>query len=182
MNRLLLPAKKIICVGFFSFWATLAFAETTPCIDSADCQLGEVCVDEPRAAKGICKKSCSWPELNLEIDGTEDYVDSEGSPYRRYTLKAINWRSLPAHIFEAAPDLPACGDNPNASRSWTYVLDHATGNILKLFCDLHSTQELDGVWFSVPVGTQPPRQVKINVNDRRTGHLYCSNVVRIQTE
>ena len=159
-------------------WSLEITAAETPCVDCADCQLGEICVDEPSTAQRICRKPCSWPELRLEMDSTED-VNTDDSPIRRYRLKITNWRMLPDYLFEVALDLPPCGANMDASRSWVSIYNSTTGDMLNLFCDFRSTESLMDLWFVFPVSEEPPRIVQIKIDDRRTGNVYCSSKVRI---
>ncbi len=161
-----------------------ATAEPTACIDASDCQMGETCEDTPGGdqvdAHGICVKRCSWPELRLESAGTEEY-SVEGQDFRRYKLAITNWRLLPEYLFETAPDLEPCGQNPNAARSWVSIYDATTDTRLYRFCGLPSTEVLGGsLWFGLPIDDPAPGAVHVRIDDRRNGLFYCSNDVPIE--
>lgn len=168
----------------------IAGAEPTTCIDVSDCQMGETCEDTPGGdqvdAHGICVKRCSWPELHVEAAGALDR-EVDGQQYRLYYLSIINWRLLPEYMFEKAPDLPPCGQNPNAARSWVTIYSVGENTELKTFCGLDTREELErgvlgedrGIWFATPLGATPATEVLVKINDRRNGGLYCSNRVLI---
>jgi hypothetical protein len=162
-------------------WSSILVAEVTPCMDSADCQPGEACVDKGSTG-AVCEKACSWPPLQLATDGTETRTDSNGVKYTIHRLTVTNWKDLPPALFEEAPDLPPCGSNNNASRSWLDVLDAGTDQELYGFCDLYSATQLMNLWFGVPTGTQPPPKVYVKLLDRRTKTVYCSKTITIQRE
>src|SRR5262245_14279309 len=61
------------------------------------------------------------PTPQLVLTGTEDYIDAFGTPFTRYNLCVNNWSAFPAELFKAAPDLPPCGLNTNASRTWVEI-------------------------------------------------------------
>ena len=120
-----------------------------------------------------------YPELptpQLSITGTEDYTGSDGNAYTRYRMTVANRADFPDELFAPAPDLPPCGLNSNASRTW---VDIYTGDDVRLygFCALSDSDGLDGIWFAVPRGQPPPDCVYITLNDRRCDQTYKSNCV-----
>ena len=107
--------------------------------------------------------------------GTEDY-EAGGQPWTRYSLRVDNWSSFPDDLFEAAPDLPPCGLNRNASRTWVDI--HAQGGArLYGFCALSSANDLKSLWFATPRNQAPPAGVYITLQDRRCNITYTSNSV-----
>ncbi len=155
--------------------------EGSACLDNSDCHLGEVCTDQGNAQQGTCVKPCSWPTLVLSISGTEAYTTDEGQ-FTSYKLRIANWKQLPDTLFQPAPDLPPCGQNANASRSWLDIFDGTTDQRIYGFCALSSAQMLgQETWFGVQLGAQPPTKVFVKLVDRRTGRLYCSNMADTAT-
>lgn len=104
-----------------------------------------------------------------------EYVTSAGKLVARYNYDVLNFADLPNAMFAAAPTLPACGTNPNASRSWVDLYDQA-GKRLNGFCALTKNSDLNGVWFSLPADAIPPSYVYIEITDRQTNTKYKSNL------
>lgn len=115
------------------------------------------------------------PTPQLVLAGTEDNIDAFGTPFTRYDLCVNNWSAFPAELFEAAPDLPACGLNPNASRTWVDI--YGDGQRIYGFCALGTPQDLTQIWFGLPRGQAPPASVYITLTDRRCGIVYRSNTI-----
>lgn len=118
------------------------------------------------------------PSPKLVFDGTED---NENGQFSRtiYWLSVENRADFPDEIFESAPDLPPCGKNANASRSWIEVRDSAN-NRLNAFCAIKSTTELNKLSFTLLKGKNPPKFVYLLMVDRRTGKKYSSNLAEIK--
>jgi hypothetical protein len=116
---------------------------------------------------------------NLVFKGTEAYT-ANGKQWIRYKLAISNKEIFPAELFAPAPDLPPCGSNTNASRTWVDIFNTATNQRLYGFCALSSPQDLDSLWFAVERGTSPPQQVYVVLTDRRTNTAYRSNSVTLR--
>jgi len=128
----------------------------------------------PRPRRPLCPAGLPAPEI--EITGTEDYVGGDGHPYTRYKIAVTNRAAYPDYLFAAAPDLPACGSNPNSSRTWVDIEDGG-GTRLYGFCALSRAADLADLWFAEPKGTKPPKCVSVILNDRRCKKLYKSKCV-----
>lgn len=115
----------------------------------------------------------------LVFKGTESYA-ANGKQWVRYKLAIANKASIPAELFAAAPDLPPCGLNPNASRTWVDIFNATTNQRLNGFCALTSPQNLDSLWFAIEKGTSPPQSVYVVLTDRRANTSYRSNSVSLQ--
>lgn len=116
------------------------------------------------------------PDPELTLTGWEEYVGSDGQDYIRYRLSVVNWPEFPDELFEAAPDLPPCGLNPNASRTWVDIYDQ-DGTRIYGFCALDEAEDLfDHLWFGILKGTTPPECVYITLTDRRCDNEYISNL------
>ena len=78
-------------------------------------------------------------------------------------------------MFAAAPGLPPCGNNTNASRTWVDFFDN-TGKRIYGFCALSKPDDLSKIWIAYEEGTIPPSYVYIELNDRQTNTKYKSNL------
>ncbi|MBI9019271.1 MAG: hypothetical protein JEZ07_18620 [Phycisphaerae bacterium] len=94
--------------------------------------------------------------------------------YDRYYLAVPNADVIPAELFTKAPDLPPAGLNQEASRTWVYIKDDS-GNQLAGYVAVYHPQDLNGLWFGVPEGTDPPQGVYIELHDRRCEMTYRSS-------
>lgn len=112
------------------------------------------------------------PDPVLEVTGREDTPSGE---FTRYYLSVTNWDAIPDALFEPAPDLPPCGSNTNASRTWVSIY-RQDDSYMYGFCNLDSPEDLTGIWFSVPKGQEPPEYVYITLWDRRYDITYTSNL------
>ncbi|MBD1869482.1 hypothetical protein H6F95_19705 [Cyanobacteria bacterium FACHB-471] len=119
--------------------------------------------------------SFTIPMPQLRVVRIENY-EAGGQPWTRYCLSVDNYAAFPADLFAASPDLPPCGLNRNASRTWVNI--HAEGGAtLYGFCALGSPSNLKDLWFARPRGQQPPASVYITLVDRRNNITYASNSV-----
>jgi hypothetical protein len=125
---------------------------------------------------GVVDDLLLLPSPTLVFTGTEDYTGSDGNLYTMYKLSITNSSAYPADLFAAAPDLPPCGSNPNASRTW---VDIFTGSAVRIygFCALTSPSDLNNLWFGLLKGTPPPPLVYVTLHDRLTDITYTSNQV-----
>ena len=118
----------------------------------------------------------SIPIPKLVLSGTESYT-AGGKQWVRYRLSIENWATFPAELFEPAPDLPPCGLNQNASRTWVEIYDAKGDKYIYGFCALSSPKALTSIWFAVEQGISPPNAVYVLLKDRRHGATYRSNEV-----
>lgn len=114
------------------------------------------------------------PNPILFFIGQEPY-QAAGKSYVRYKYGVFNAEAFPDAMFAAAPDLPPCGTNTRASRSWIDVFD-SSGKRLYGFCALGSNRDLGKIWFALEEGVIPPSYVYIEVNDRQAQTKYKSNL------
>ena len=115
------------------------------------------------------------PNPILYMTGSEVY-QAGGKTWVRHRYDVFNKDSYPAAMFAAAPSLPPCGTNTNASRSWVDFFDGRTNRRIYGFCALNSPQSLGSIWFATEEGTIPPSYVYIVINDRQTNTQYKSNL------
>jgi len=101
--------------------------------------------------------------------------ESGGKEFTRYRFSVHNRADFPDELFAAAPELPPCGTNKNASRTWLDIFDQR-GKRLNGFCALSKQGDLDGIWFALEKDVIPPSWVYIELSDRKTGSKYRSNL------
>ena len=116
----------------------------------------------------------SPPNPVLYLTGTEFYT-ANGQNFIRYRYDVFNKDLYPAAMFAAAPSLPPCGTNTNASRSWVDFYNQQ-GQRLYGFCALGNPSNLGQIWFALPEDQLPPSYVYIEINDRQTNTKYRSNL------
>ena len=118
------------------------------------------------------------PQLELVESGRE-YADYQGTKYVNYQFRVANWKKFPAELFAAAPDLPPCGQNPNASRTWTDTYDAEWG--IRLYGSCGAIEDFKGLYARVPVkkGDDPPKAVFLTLQDRKCSITYKSNTVEL---
>jgi hypothetical protein len=114
------------------------------------------------------------PKPILYLTGMEAYT-AGGKNWIRLRYDVLNKADYPADMFAAAPSLPPCGLNTNASRTWVDFFD-AAGHRLYGFCALSKPADLGKIWFAYEEGTIPPSYVYIELNDRQTNTKYKSNL------
>jgi hypothetical protein len=128
----------------------------------------------PAASDAAAKKSVqALPVPKLNFVGTETY-EANGFDFIRYKYEVANRGKFKKELFSASPDLPACGEIPNASRTWVDLYG-ADGKKLLWFCAFTTPDDLAHLWFAQTQGTEPPASVYIEMTDRRTGAHIRSN-------
>jgi hypothetical protein len=114
------------------------------------------------------------PTPVLRFLGTEAYT-ANGRNWVRYRFEVFNRDQYPDALFAAAPDLPPCGKNANAARSWVDFFA-ANGKRVYGFCALGTAANLGKIWFAVAEGEVPPSWVYIELWDRKTNIKLKSNL------
>ena len=105
----------------------------------------------------------------------QEYLTINGKQVTRYNFDVLNKGDFPDDLFAASPNLPPCGKNTQAARTWVDIYDQA-GHRLNGFCALGKSADLNGIWFSLETGVIPPSWVYIEMNDRKTNTKYKSNL------
>lgn len=117
-----------------------------------------------------CYSNLPAPQLTLEsttVDGS----------FVQFEFDVPNYTQFPAPMFAPAPNLPACGLNTSASRTWVDIYD-GNGNYLHGFCSFSSNSDLNLVWLRIPVD-QRPAEAYITLTDRQCNTTYTSNRVNL---
>lgn len=104
------------------------------------------------------------------------YYEQGGKQWTRYNLMVTNWDVYPNELFAASPNLPPCGQNTKAARTWVEITD-SSGKRLYGFCALGTNNDLTKLWFALETDIVPPSWVYVILNDRLTGRTYKSNLV-----
>ena len=105
----------------------------------------------------------------------QEYYEAGGKKLTRYIFEVVNKDKYPAELFVAAPELPPCGVNKNASRSWVDVYT-MNGKRLYGFCAFTKPDDLSKIWFALDQDEVPPSWVYIEINDRKENKKYKSNL------
>ena len=105
----------------------------------------------------------------------QEYVEAEGKKLIRYHFEIANRDRYPAELFTAAPDLPPCGQNAKASRTWVDIYTQP-GKRLYGFCAFTKPDDLSHIWFALDYEEVPPSYVYVELQDRKTNTKYKSNL------
>ena len=105
----------------------------------------------------------------------QEFYEAGGKQFIRYRYDVLNKDAYPNELFAAAPDLPPCGQNTKAARTWVDFYD-LTGKRLYGFCSLGKPADLGTIWFALESNVLPPSYVYIELNDRKTPTKYKSNL------
>jgi hypothetical protein len=104
-----------------------------------------------------------------------EYVQINGKQMIRYTYDVLNKDQFPDDMFAKSPNLPACGANTQAARTWVDIYNQ-TGTRLNGFCALGKSADLGKIWFAMEETVIPPSYIYIELNDRKTNTKYKSNL------
>lgn len=105
----------------------------------------------------------------------QEFYQTGGKGYLRYKYSVDNASAYPDSMFAASPNLPPCGTNTKASRTWVDMYDQR-GKRLYGFCSLGKSADLNQLWFALEDGVVPPSWVYIELTDRMTNTKYKSNL------
>ena len=114
------------------------------------------------------------PNPMLYFLGAE-YVTINGKQFTRYHYDVLNKDQYPDNMFAASPNLPPCGANTKAARTWVDIYNQA-GKRLNGFCALGKSADLGTIWFALETDVIPPSYVYIELNDRQTNTKFKSNL------
>ena len=126
------------------------------------------------ANQSHAQTEASVPNPVLYLLGQESF-SKDGRTFIRYRYDVSNSDAYPDAMFAAAPNLPPCGANTKASRTWVEMFDQS-GHRLNGFCALAKSSNLSSIWFALEEGVVPPSWIYIELNDRQTGTKYKSNL------
>ncbi len=98
-----------------------------------------------------------------------------GKQMTRYHFDVFNKNEYPKDFFAASPNLPPCGTNTKAARTWVDIYDQS-GKRLNGFCALGKLSDLSTIYFALDRDALPPSWVYIELTDRQTNTKYKSNL------
>lgn len=119
-------------------------------------------------------KPTALPNPVLFFTGQEP-VTIDGKQMIRYNYAVDNFASYPDELFSAAPDLPPCGKNTKAARTWVDIYDQS-GKRLNGFCAFAKARDLNKIWFALEQSVTPPSWIYIELTDRKSNTKYKSNL------
>jgi hypothetical protein len=128
----------------------------------------------PLATERVSTAPPPLPNPVLVFMGSEPY-EANGKQWTRYNYAVFNKEVYPNEMFAAAPNLPPCGNNTKASRTWVDVYEQS-GKRLYGFCALGKSESLGKLWFAIERDALPPSWIYIEMNDRQTNTKYKSNL------
>jgi hypothetical protein len=105
----------------------------------------------------------------------QEFYEANGKQWARYRYEVANRADYPNELFAAAPDLPPCGNNTQAARTWVDLYEQ-NGKRLYGFCALGSQDELGKIWFALESDVIPPSWIYVEMTDRKTNSKYKSNL------
>lgn len=121
------------------------------------------------------RPSLAKPQITVR---PEEEYEVGSKRWQRYTVSVTNTNAFPDELFAPAPDLPPCGNNTSAARTWVNI--HASdGRYLYGFCALGKADDLRRLWFAVEAGQAPPPAVYVVLNDRRFNISAASDHVAV---
>jgi hypothetical protein len=135
--------------------------------------LGVVTLILVLAAQGVASAP-ALPNPILYFLGAQ-YLTISGKQVIRYNYDVANKDVYPDDMFAASPNLPPCGSNTKAARTWVDLYDQ-NGKRLNGFCALGESSDLGKIWFSLDENLVPPSYIYIELNDRQTNTKYKSNL------
>jgi hypothetical protein len=114
------------------------------------------------------------PNPVIYLKSTEPF-EQDGKKFVKYHYTVFNQTAFPAEMFAAAPELPPCGKNTKASRTWVDVYAQ-NGKRLSGFCAFSKTADLEDIWFASEESVIPPSWIYLELTDRKTNTKYKSNL------
>lgn len=126
------------------------------------------------ATEGVAQVQRPLPNPVLVFVGPEFY-ETGGKQWTRYRYAVFNSADYPNELFAAAPELPPCGNNTKAARTWVDLYDQS-GKRLNGFCALGSSKDLGQISFALERDALPPSWIYVELNDRKTNTRYKSNL------
>ena len=132
--------------------------------------------DNTSEFSGCITAAAPLPRPVLVASGVES-IELAGNPWVVYTFAIANWEDYPSELFARSPELPPCGLNVEASRTWVYIREAESGVVLESSCATYDPRQLTTIGFALPEEQPPPQQVYVELVDRQLGTVLRSNTV-----
>jgi len=84
----------------------------------------------------------------------------------RYWFTVSNHASFNNVFFTPSPNLPPCGLNTNAARTWLTIFNGSTNGYIYGYCALPNEAAMAKLWFAVPKSLPQPKSFYIKLEDR----------------
>lgn len=124
------------------------------------------------AAGGVSQAQQPLPNPVVLFNGPE-FFERDGKQWVRYRYQVENSDRYPKELFAAAPELPPCGKNTKAARTWVDIYDGG-GKRLNGFCAFTHPNDLNKLWFALESDVVPPSWIYVELTDRKTNTKYKS--------
>ena len=124
-----------------------------------------------------CYAHLAAPEIKASYP---EYYWFDGVLHARVALTMANSADFPDELFAPSPELPPCGLNDRASRTWAAVFD-SQGNRIGGFCAMTHNGQLDHLWFALEEDRMPDG-VYVTLEDRLCGTVFTSNVAMLSDD
>jgi len=102
---------------------------------------------------------------------------ADGNVYIYHNLNIKNCASFPVELFTLSPDLPPCGLNLKASRTWVIIYNSETDGHLYGYCGFTKPCDTSELHLAVPFGDTIPIEVYVKYIDRKCELEYVSNTI-----
>jgi hypothetical protein len=136
--------------------------------------LAQRTADRPVGKTEIPDPVLEWKSVNANAKG------SDGKPYIEITVGITNYNQFMDVLFARAPELPPCGDNKNASRTWLLVYNAQSKQQIYSYCALGKASDLGTLSFLV-AREKLPAEIYVSLEDRAAKKTYQSNCVNTIT-
>jgi len=120
----------------------------------------------------------TMPKPKLKLIAVTDGVNN-GFAVKVYEIEVVNRADISDEFFIAAPALPPCGTNTNASRTWINLYNEKSTRMYG-WCGVKSNSELASLGFMIPAGEPQPKKIFIDLVDRAEGIVLRSNKITIE--
>jgi len=107
------------------------------------------------------------------------YRGADGNAYNHYKLSIQNCISFPVELFTLSSDLPPCGLNQKASRTWVNINNSETDEHIYGYCGFTKPCDASELLLPVPFSDTIPFGVYVKYIDRKCELEYVSNVIEI---
>jgi len=125
---------------------------------------------ESDESDGAHEASELYSQLHPEIVLRE--VDQQcKAGYQVHYFEILNPMDFPSELFYEAPDLPPCGTNTRASRSWVEIRNSEDMWVVASFCYFDTIEDLLRAGINLPCDVE---EVYFVIHDRLTGERHRS--------
>lgn len=121
-----------------------------------------------------CFPNLPSPEL-IYNGNKEVHRGADGNVYIYYKLSIQNCISFPLELFTLSTDLPPCGLEPKASRTWVDIYNSETDEYIYGYCGFTKPCDASEIQLPVLFSDTLPVRVYVKFIDRKCELEYVSN-------